>query len=194
MDSSYQQQKLDNGRVRFVVTPATITRPGIFTMWPGALLGGLAGAGLGPKQGFFSLVFLLAGAWLGWQAMARLMMWKGKRIAGVRGGSFVVSEGGIDTTTGTVIARDQLHRILLRNGVGGSDEQVVLVTGGSLAAQLGADNVASGARYRAAIATNSWTLCAEAGGRSTTLAGGMNEVTAYGLLTDVSKILAIQVT
>ncbi len=80
-----------------------------------------------------------------------------------------------------------------RNGVAGSDEQMVAISGGSLAAQFGADNVASGARYRAAIATDSWTLSAEAGGRSTTLAGGMNEATAYGPLRDVSKTLAIQV-
>jgi hypothetical protein len=35
----------------------------------------------------------------------------------------------------------------------------------------------------------SYMLCAESGGRSHTLAGGMNEVTAHGLLTDVSRIL-----
>jgi hypothetical protein len=193
MESSYQQQKLDNGSVRFTVMPASITRPRITTMWPGALLGGMIGAGLGPKQGFFSGVFLLAGAWLGWEAMARLMMYIAKRRWGTRGGSFVVSERGLETSTGSLIARDHLHRFVLKNAFPGLDDRVVVV-GGGLAAQFGADNVARGAAYYATVANSSWNLCAEAGGRSTTLAGGMNDVTAHGLMTDVSKLLAIQVT
>jgi hypothetical protein len=179
VESSYRQQKLENARVQFTVTPATITRPRFGTLWPGVFLGALLFGMLAPKNFSLDFVLPLVGGWLGWLGMARLFMWKAKRIAGTRGGSFVVSENGIDTTTGTFIARDQLHRILLRNGVAGSDDHVVMVSGGSLAAQFGADNVARGAAYRAAIATNSWNLCAEAGGRSTTLAGGMNEVTAF---------------
>jgi hypothetical protein len=66
--------------------------------------------------------------------------------------------------------------------------------GASSPARFGADNVARGARYYKKVADISWNLCAEAGGRSTTLAGGMNGVTAYGLMGDVSKILAMQVT
>jgi hypothetical protein len=202
VESSYRQEQIDNGRVHFTVTPAPITRPRLGMLWPGALLGGLPFFGVGGlfdqvvlnTGGFIPMISGLVGAWLGWSAMGRLLMWKAKRIVGTRGGSFIVSESGIDTTTGTFIARGQLHRILLRNGVAGSDDHVVTVSGGSLAAQFGADNVARGAAYRAAIATNSWNLCAEAGGRSTTLAGGMNEVTAFGLLSDVSKILGVQVT
>ena len=57
-----------------------------------------------------------------------------------------------------------------------------------------ADGAIKGAVNRATIAKVSWILCAEAGGRSTPLGGGMSEVTAYGLLTDVTKILGLNVS
>jgi hypothetical protein len=57
------------------------------------------------------------------------------------------------------------------------------------AMQAGAAN--DGAVNRARAKAVSYMLCAEAGGRSTTLAGGMTEVTAHGLMTDVSRILGL---
>jgi hypothetical protein len=194
MESSYQQQKLGDGRVRFTVTPASIRKPGIGTVWMGALVGALIGGMSGPKQGFFSGVFVIVGAFLGYEAMARLMMFLARMKWGTRGGSFVVSDRGVETTAGALIPREHLHRFVLKNAFPALLEDRTVVVGGGLAAQFGADNVARGARYYKKVADISWSLCAEAGGRSTTLAGGMNDVTVYGLMADVSKLLAMQVT
>jgi hypothetical protein len=43
------------------------------------------------------------------------------------------------------------------------------------------------------LAEISYRLDAEHGGKATTLAGGLNETTAYGLMTDVSNILGLSV-
>jgi hypothetical protein len=57
--------------------------------------------------------------------------------------------------------------------------------------QAGAANDRAVNRARAMAV--SYMLCAEYGGRSATLAGGMTEVTANGLITDVSRILGVAV-
>jgi hypothetical protein len=192
MESSYQQEKLGDGRVRFTVTPASMRKPGIGTVWIGALMGAFLLGASGPKQGFFSLVFVVVGAFLGYEAMGRLMMFIARRRWGTRGGTFIVSDRGIETTAGALIPREQLHRFVLKNAFPALLEDRTVVAVG-LTAQFGADNAARGARYYRTVADVSWSLCAEAGGRSTTLAGGMNDVTVYGLMADVSKLLAMQV-
>ena len=50
-------------------------------------------------------------------------------------------------------------------------------------------NEMAGMAHRAKLSTVANSLNVETGGKSTMLAGGMDETTAYGLLTDVSKVL-----
>jgi hypothetical protein len=46
--------------------------------------------------------------------------------------------------------------------------------------------------YRARVSRIANGLTLEAGGKSTLLAGGMDDTTAYGLLTDVSKVVGFK--
>jgi hypothetical protein len=48
---------------------------------------------------------------------------------------------------------------------------------------------AAGLEHRARLATIANALTVESGGKSKILAGGMDKTTAFGLMTDVSKIL-----
>jgi hypothetical protein len=184
MDSGYQQQKLDGDRVRFTVTPATVKAPLIFQLL-GALLGGLICTGLlGGRNELWQAVVGLAGAWIGWKLAVRVMTAKIENYRS-SGGTFVVSPSGLETSTG-IINREQLHRVTLTNGIPRAGDDGVVVEAGTTAA----DAVTFWQRTVRPVA---WKLCAEAGGRSTTLAGGMNDVTARGLLTDVSKLLGLGV-
>ena len=46
--------------------------------------------------------------------------------------------------------------------------------------------------YRAKVAQIANALTLEGGGKATVLAGGMDEVTAYGLLRDVSRAIGFE--
>jgi hypothetical protein len=190
MESSYRQEELQPGRVRFTVAPAPIAAPR-FGPLAGAFLGALILGSMGPKNGIGSYVLVAVGGWLGWTAFVRFFRWRAEKFR-TPGGSFIASAEGIETSSG-LIARDQLHQLVVRNGVPGLDDQVIVVTGGSLPAAFAADGAIKGAVNRAAVAAVCWNLCAEAGGRSTTLAGGMTDITARGLMTDVSRRLGTYV-
>jgi len=49
--------------------------------------------------------------------------------------------------------------------------------------------MAAGAAHRMQVSLTCNGLEVEAGGKGTVLAGGMDETTAFGLLTDVSRVL-----
>jgi hypothetical protein len=192
MDSGYLQEQLGCGRVRFTVIPAP--------------LHGTWGMPLG-LAALFMVVVLVPGPplstapWLlirlaiagcgGWWVHTQVRSWLARRVDRRRlpGGTFVVSAGRIEAANGTHIGRDQLRRLIVRNGV--SDIRPTVVPAGAIypGVEAGARNgrVANGT----SIATISYMLCAEYDGESTTLAGGMNEVTAHGLLTDVSRMLSV---
>jgi hypothetical protein len=190
VDSSYQQEQMGAGRVRFTVTPASAPKAsgaptvlaGIFVLVVFATI----------SRGDNSFTFLLRVAVAVFGAIwihRAVNRWFASKVDKVRapGGSFVVSPTGIESN-GTAIGREQLHRLILRNGVPDVSEEVVVNTGtvySGMAAGAANDRAAN----RAKAARVSYMLCAEHGGRSTTLAGGMTEVTASGLLTDVSKTL-----
>ena len=102
----------------------------------------------------------------------------------------------------TMIPAAQIHRLILRNHVTeqevapdiGTQSTVIVGTPGAvLHANVGyglANMGASAGRvWYQKRAKVSWRLDAGAGGRATTLACGMDETTAYGLLQDASKKL-----
>ena len=192
MDSSYRQEQIGDGRVRFTVTPAKVPNAsggpavlaGIFVL--------IVMGTMGPREGSIGLVIRLALAVFGAMKIHRWTnQWFSRNADKVRspGGSFVVSPSSIETPAGS-IARDELHRLIVRNGVPDVQEASVANTGtfySGMAAGAANDRAAN----RAKASTVSYMLCAEAGGRSTTLGGGMTEVTAHGLLTDVSRILRL---
>lgn len=197
MDSSYERIRLDDGRVRFVVTPATPPRSkgaaniiaGIFAL---AVLG-TTPAGTSSVLFFLRFVVAAAGAWYLRKWINR---WFASRIDKVRspGGNFVVSSTAIEASDGTTITAEQLHRLIVRNGIPDIQGGAVAVNTGTFYSGMQAGAANDRAVNRARALAVSYMVCAEHGGRSTTLAGGMSEVTANGLLTDVSRAMGRQLT
>jgi hypothetical protein len=87
---------------------------------------------------------------------------------------------------GRTFKTDDIHRLLIRNGI--TDQEIPLEgVRMEVSAAAGA-----GMAYRARVSTIANGLTLESGGKSILLAGGMDETTAYGLLTDVSKIIGFK--
>lgn len=86
--------------------------------------------------------------------------------------AFVVYPNGIEVN-GQKMHKDDIHRIIIRNAY--SEHPVEQTT----AEQA----------FQSMLANRSYSLNIESGGRATQLAGGMDEVTVHGLMTDVSHIL-----
>lgn len=195
MDSSYQQEQLGQGRVRFTVTPAAAPKASGAPITL-AILFALFVIGSTPphSSGFQLLLRLVIGGTGGWWVYRLTNRWFVGKVDKLRspGGTFVISPTAIEASGGPSITRDQLHRLILRNGVPDVVEPTIVNTGSVYSGmQSGAQNDRVANRAKAAHV--SYMLCAETGGRSTTLAGGMTEITAHGLLTDVSRLLSLQV-
>ncbi|MBK7187428.1 MAG: hypothetical protein IPH86_01695 [bacterium] len=194
MDSSYQQAPLEGGRVRFTVTPAAPPKSkgaaNVIAVIFALVVIGSTPAHTPSLLVFLRLVLAVAG---GWFVRKWVNKWFAGKVDRIRspGGTFVVSPDGIEAPNGATITRDQLHRLIVRNGVPDFQGGAVAVDTGTMysAMQAGAANDRAVNRARASAVA--YMLCAESGGRSTTLAGGMTEVTANGLLTDVSRVLGL---
>lgn len=193
MDSSYQQEPLDGGRVRFSVTPAPAPKASGAPLTLTIIFVLIVFASMSPTMGTFGLLIRVAIMAFGGRAIYQFTnRWFASRVDKVRspGGTFVVAPTHIETVSAGSITREQLHRLIVRNGVPDVAEPIVVNTGSvysGMAAGAQNDRMAN----RAKAATVAYMLCAEHGGRSVTLAGGMTEVTAHGLLTDVSRILSL---
>lgn len=154
--------------------------------------------------------FLIAivGAFFVYFAFRKIFIELDKKGRG-QGGLFKVSRSGIELSDGVHISVDRIHRLILRN----SFSDVVIpysaggvVAGGSgvvgLGMAMGASvgNALSAGLTQAAIADKNrnisigYRLDVEFGGSAKTLATGMTETTAYGLLRDVGKILNLAAT
>lgn len=192
MDSSYQQEQLGGGRVRFTVTPAPVPKARGVAL---ALAGAFGLLVLGTTPAHPSALMILARAAIagcgGWWAYRATNRWFVRRADRARspGGTFVVSASSIEASGGPSITRDQLRRLVVCNGVPKVAEPTVVNTGTVYSGtQTGAQNGRVAHRAKAAV---SYMLRADHGGGSSTLAGGMTAITAHGLLTDVSRILSL---
>lgn len=193
MDSSYRQEPLGGDRVRFVVTPASAPRSkGAANII--AVIFALVVIGTTPAHtnSFVMLLRFAVGVVGGWFVRQWVNRWFAAKVDKLRspGGSFVVSPGAIEAG-GATITREQLHRLIVRNGVPDIQGGAVAVDTGTMYSSMAAGAANDRAVNRARAMLVSYMLCAESGGRSHTLAGGMNEVTAHGLLTDVSRVLGL---
>lgn len=105
---------------------------------------------------------------------------------------FSVSGGGI-SVRGTQINRCDIHRVIIRNHVLSADDSSIVApwdnSAGAAAAALGG---AAGRRFRNRLGAISYRVELEASGVATTLAGGLNESTAFAVLSDVSRILGLR--
>jgi len=128
-----------------------------------------------PLAGLIGLLFMgsLYTLFLYWTPKAR----KYRRAT-----SFKASPDGVEFEGRTFHVAD-IHRLIIRNHVSGIEGTSVAVGAlGVAAANL------QNKRLRA-LAPVSWRLDLEAGGKAATLAGGLDEAAAYGLMREASAVL-----
>ncbi len=95
--------------------------------------------------------------------------------------SFFVSSNAIEVN-GKTISKSNIHRVVIRNAYDNTSK--IQLTGQTVSTGVGI-----GHDIRNALEQISYSVDVEAGGKATQLAGGMDEVTANGLLTEVNRIL-----
>jgi hypothetical protein len=178
MPTAEYRKRQEGSTTIFDVTAAkspkfgTMIGMGIFCLILGlGAMGGDAG---------FGLVFLLMGGFSLWYGWTRDIRPKGYK----ENSSFRVTPETIETN-GRRFQKDDIHRLLIRNGI--SDQEMDSGVEYNVSAAQ-----ASGLAYRAKVGTIANALTLESGGKSTILAGGMDGTTAFGLLTDVAKVIGFQ--
>lgn len=85
---------------------------------------------------------------------------------------------------GRTFSKDDFHRLLIANP---------WFDKAGLDVYTANANVAAGMEHGMKLGELCYGLTVEAGGKSTLLAGGMDRTTAFGLLSDVSKVLGLKV-
>lgn len=112
----------------------------------------------------------------------------------------LVNASGIkNLATNHFISRDDIHRLVLKNGFDGSVDIPMTnmavagnaLTVGTMAAGHAITNgfVAVANAQKRAVAEVSYQVAVEAGGVSHLVAGGMNDVCAHGLMTEIQRAL-----
>ena len=169
-----EYKKTESGGVTtFEVTPAPAPKFWyLIIIGVVCVLGGL----LAMPGGLF---FVAMGAFALWYGWTRDLRPKATRKAA----SFKVTPDAIEAD-GKSFKKGDIHRILLKNSITDKELPMEMYTTNT--------NQAAGMAFRAQTSMIANTLNVEMGGKSNVIAGGMDDTTAYGLLTDVSKILGFK--
>ena len=199
MNASYE--KVDKaGAVLFNVNPASPPQP-VLTFWivsAIALAGSVAGGSIGITLFFASLI-----------AFGSFWTKKGPPIARYRkASSFLVSPAGIEIC-GQTIKTSDVHRLIIRNHIKvRNGTEIVVGYGGPTVSAVGAIGAAATGAAAAGLAISdragqkaeqrlqavSYRVEVEAGGKATTLAGGLYEIVAFGIMSDVGNIMGLPAT
>lgn len=155
----------------FEVIPAAAPKF-VYLLIIGAVVG-LIGLGMIASGGIFMILMAAFAIWYGWFRDQRP---KDHRLPS----SFRVTADQIESN-GRTFKKAEIHRLILKNGITDKELPVQQWTTNR--------NEMAGMAHRAKLSTVANSLNVETGGKSHMLAGGMDETTAYGLLTDVSKVL-----
>ncbi len=101
--------------------------------------------------------------------------------------TFRVTPDAIESK-GQTWKKADIHRLIVKNGITNNVRALpgVMVEVPTM--------TAAGAAHRMQVSLTANALEVEAGGKATVLAGGMDETTAFGLLTDVSRVLGLNVS
>ena len=141
-------------------------------------------------------VFIIAG---------KLVVWSDKKYRG-QGGNFKASPHGIIFNNEESVSVERIHRLILRNNfsdvvipyaVGGMVGGGSGIAGATMATGAAIGNALAGGLAQAAIADKNrnmaigYRLDVEYAGNAKTLASGMTETTAYGLMQDVGRVLRL---
>ena len=141
-------------------------------------------------------VFIIAG---------KLVVWSDKKYRG-QGGNFKASPRGIVFNNEESVSVERIHRLILRNtfsdvvipyAVGGMVGGGSGIAGATMATGAAIGNALAGGLAQAAIADKNrnmaigYRLDVEYAGNAKTLASGMTETTAYGLMQDVGRVLRL---
>lgn len=169
--ASEYTKRQDGAVTVFNVTPASAPKF-VYLLIIGGVVG-LIGLGMIASGGIFMILMAAFAIWYGW--------FRDQRPKDHRGpSSFRVTSDQIESN-GRTFKKDEIHRLILKNGITDKELPVQQWTTNR--------NEMAGMAHRAKLSTVANSLNVETGGKSHLLAGGMDETTAYGLLTDVSKVL-----
>ena len=169
--ASEYSKRQDGDATVFDVTPASAPKFMYLVIF-GAFIG-LLGLGMIASGGIFMLAMAGLAIWYGWFRDQRPKDHKTPS-------TFRVTSDQIEAG-GRTFKKDEIHRLILKNGITDKELPVQQWTTNR--------NEMAGMAHRANVSMVSNSLNVETGGKSMLLAGGMDETTAYGLLTDVSKVL-----
>ncbi len=169
--SEYSKRQ-DGAATVFDVTPASAPKFMYLVIFGGFI--GLLGLGM-IASGFGIFMLAMAGfaIWYGWFRDQRPKDHKAPS-------TFRVTPDRIEAN-GRSFEKGDIHRLILKNGITDKELPVQQWTTNR--------NEMAGMAHRANLSMVCNSLNVETGGKSYVLAGGMDETTAYGLLTDVSKTL-----
>jgi hypothetical protein len=81
-----------------------------------------------------------------------------------------------------------IQRLVVRNHIT-EVEQPIIITAQSVGGQIASSGAVSMARQKASLAPIAFRVDFESMGKVTTLAGGLNEATAVGVMQDLSRVL-----
>ena len=177
--AGYESRQVD-GATEFSTVPETVPYPIVMLAIPGVLLLLIA----------FSIGFFWGLIAAGFLYGAMYLLMHSKQATQYRTpAKFRVSSTGIEIG-GATIAKDAIHRIIVRNHVLKSAEGIIVVA--SPVQNSGQQNVVAGMNWAISkLGPISFRVDVEARGVPTTLTGGLTEPTAAAIMTDVSKILGL---
>ena len=172
--SEYKKSE-SGGVTTFEVTPAAAPKFWyMLIIGIPCVLGGLLALPAG-------LIFIAMGGfacWYGWTRDLRPKATRGPM-------TFKVTPDKIEAG-GQTFKKDDIHRVILKNSITDKELPMEMYTSNT--------NVAAGMAFRAQASMIANTLNVEMGGKSTPIAGGMDNTTAYGLLADVCKIMGYKIS
>jgi len=181
MSGSEYQKRQEGGATVFEVTPAPQQRFMLIVILGGiGMLFGLAVIG---SEHLLGLIMLGGCGYAVYWAWTNDLRPPEHRSPS----TFRVTADAIESK-GQTWRKADIHRLIVKNGITKS-----VATAPGVLVEV-PTMMAAGAAHRMQVSLTCNGLEVEAGGKGTVLAGGMDETTAFGLLTDVSRVLGFNTT
>jgi hypothetical protein len=181
MNASEYHKRQEGPATIFEVTPAPHKKFMFIVIMGGVLL--LIALASFTSMPIFSLIMMGFAGWAIWFGWVRDL-----RPAAHRNRSTFKVTGETIESNGQSFRKDDIHRLIIKNGI---TNDVKGIPGVLIPVSA---STAMGAAHRMQVALTANGLEVEAGGRGHVLAGGMDETTAFGLLSDVSRALGFRTT